>query len=161
MAGPAAEESRSAALECSTGAFRERRRMCVPGGAAVPRSAGIMARVGGVAELRTGLRSSTVLCPSVRQRGALKVSACAARTPGKTLIIIELATLRAAATRRRAQPSRKPSSSAVLSRTKPSLPRDSTLRRTRGSVLEPRRLKRHCGNSIDSPSVKSMVRARA
>ena len=57
------------------------------------------------------------------------------------------------------QPSTSFSTSAVFSRMSGSLPRDSTLRRTSGSVLEPRRLKRHCSNSIDSPSVKSIASA--
>src|SRR5882672_1750744 len=46
-------------------------------------------------------------------------------------------------------------SSPVLSRTSAALPRDSTLRRTSGSVFEVRRLKRHSLNSMDRPSVKS------
>ena len=51
------------------------------------------------------------------------------------------------------------STSAVLSRISDSLPRDSTFRRTSGSVFEPRRLNRHWSNSIDRPSVKSIARA--
>src|SRR6185437_5098022 len=50
-------------------------------------------------------------------------------------------------------------SSSVFSRISVSLPRLSTFRRTSGSVLEPRRLNRHCGNSIESPSVKSTASA--
>ena len=48
------------------------------------------------------------------------------------------------------------STSAVFSRMSCSLPRDSTLSRTSGSVLDARRLKRQSSNYIESPSVKSM-----
>ena len=57
------------------------------------------------------------------------------------------------------QPSTSFSTSAVFSRMSGSLPRDSTLRRTSGSVLEPRRLKRQRSNSIDKPSVRSILSA--
>src|SRR5580692_5699805 len=51
------------------------------------------------------------------------------------------------------------SSSSVFSCISAVLPRDSTFRRTSGSVLEPRRLKRHWANSTDRPSVKSTLSA--
>src|SRR6266403_1687255 len=58
--------------------------------------------------------------------------------------------------KRQAQESSKARISAVFSFISASLPRDSTFRRTSGSVLELRRLKRHSGNSSDRPSVKSI-----
>src|SRR5580698_1960732 len=51
------------------------------------------------------------------------------------------------------------SNSSVFSCISAVLPRDSTFKRTKGSVFEPRRLKRHCGNSTDRPSVKSTLDA--